>query len=192
MRVTIQLQGLTPLAMHNTRLADPEDHFTRAIKEITGKRKKTDVDQQEIARLEWHGSLYYDKTLGVSIPTWNVVRCLERAATVTRQGTTLVRALAVLQEAVPLEYEGPRDPEALYQRAEFRWRANVGVGRQRVIRVRPLFHQWGLHMEAELLEDVLDPADLRRIAALAGLAEGLGDGRKLGRGRFMAQVQEGA
>lgn len=189
MHIDLTLTGLTPLAMHNTRLADPDDPFTRAIKELTDKRKKTDADYAEIARLEWHGGLYYTPELGVYLPTWNLVRCLERAATISRQGTTLVRALAVTAEAAPLQYDGPREPEALWALPAHRWRTNVGVGQRRVLRMRPLFPRWSVQLDAELLDDVLSADDLRRIADLAGQAEGLGDGRKLGRGRFTAQLR---
>jgi len=43
--------------MHNGQLADPMNRFTKAIKEITGKRKKSDSDHMEISHLEFLGSL---------------------------------------------------------------------------------------------------------------------------------------
>jgi len=44
--------------MHNGQLADPSNWYSRAIKAISGKRGKTEADYQEMARLEWMGSLY--------------------------------------------------------------------------------------------------------------------------------------
>lgn len=188
MRTIIEFKGTTPLVMHNIRLADKRDEYARAIAEITGKRKRTESDDLDIERFEWRGGLYYDAEMGVYVPAWNVVRCLERAATITRQGASLIRALAVTTDRLPLTYEGPKDLDALAHRPEYQWRTSVGVQRNKVTRVRPIFRNWGLSLEAEVLEDVLNPDDLRRIAELAGRSEGLGDARKLGYGRFMIEM----
>jgi len=188
MKVIVQLKGATPLVQHNIRLADKLDDYTKQIAEITGKKKKTEADYADVEKLEWFGGLYYDPEVGIHVPAWNVVRCFERAATITKLGTTLIRALSVATLRLPLQYEGPASPEQLWKLAEFRWRVSVGVQRNKVTRMRPIFRHWGLDLEAELLEDVLDPDDLRRIIDLAGRSEGLGDARKLGYGRFTAEV----
>ncbi len=41
------------LMMHNGRTKDPLDPYAKALKKLTGKRKKTDADYLEISRLEW-------------------------------------------------------------------------------------------------------------------------------------------
>jgi len=188
MKVMVQLTGKTALVQHNVRLADKLDEYTKQIAEITGKRKKTEADEADIGKLEWFGGLYHDPEIGIYVPAWNVVRCFERAATITRLGTALIRAFAVSTDKLPLKYDGPAKPEKLWELQEYRWRTTVGVQRAKVTRVRPIFRRWSLELEAELLEDVLDPDDLRRIIDLAGRSEGLGDARKLGYGRFTAEV----
>ncbi len=188
MRVLLHLNGVTGLVMHNVRLADKRDQYAKAIKEITDKRKKTEADEEEIEKLEWFGGVYHDAEVGIHVPTWNVVRCLERAATVTRQGSTLVRAVAVLGDKAPLVYDGPKDLSQLWEKPEHRWRTTVGVQRSKITRMRPIFRRWALELEAELLEDVMNPEDFVSIAKLAGRSEGLGDARRLGYGRFTAEV----
>lgn len=189
MRVHLAFTGLTPLAMHNPRLSDPMDEYTKAIVEITSKRKKTDADHAEIARLEWHGGLYHTPELGVYLPAANVLRCLEDAAKITKQGTALLRAVALTSEGAPLQYDGPRSPEELWTQPLYRWRTMVGVQRGRVVRVRPIFRKWALSLDVELLEDLFNLSALAPIAELAGQSVGLGDGRKLGYGRFRAEVK---
>lgn len=49
------------MLMHNGQLADPSNEWARAIKEISGKRAKTAADYEEMARLEWLGSLYLNQ-----------------------------------------------------------------------------------------------------------------------------------
>lgn len=189
MRVALQVEGMTGLVMHNVRLADKQDEYAKAIAEINAKTRKTDSDYAEIMRLEWFGGLYHDPEIGVYLPTWNVIRCLERGGTIIKKGSAVIRSLAVMSDKVPIKYDGPRDLTALYDRPEFRWRTTVGVQRNKVTRMRPIFRKWSLNFEAELMEDVLNPSDFDRLAELAGQAEGLGDARKLGYGRFMVEVK---
>lgn len=188
MNVAIELTGMTGLVMHNERLADKQDEFARAIAEITSKRKKTAEDAAAIERLEFLGGLYYDPDVGVYVPAWNVVRCLEEAAKIRRLGTALIRALSVTTDRVVVEYSGPRKPPELWEAPAFRFRKSVGVQRNKVMRMRPIFRKWSVCLQAELLADVLDPSDLTEIANAAGRSIGLGDARKLGYGRFVAAV----
>ena len=46
--------------MHNARLANPLDPLVQEIKKLTGKRKKTEDDLLQIARLEWEGGFYFN------------------------------------------------------------------------------------------------------------------------------------
>lgn len=189
MRVALQIEGMTPLVMHNIRLADKADEYARAIKELNDKKTKTDADYDEIARLEWFGGLYHDSEIGVYLPTWNVLRCLERGGVIIKKGTDIFRAVVVTSDRAEVKYEGPRDIKQLWDRQEFRWRTTVGVQRSKVTRMRPIFRRWSMVVEAELMEDVLNPSDFERVVELAGRTAGLGDARKLGYGRFMAEVK---
>lgn len=189
MRILLKLTGRSGLVMHNPRMIDPEDEIVRAIAEITKKgSKQTDADRAEVARLEWFGGIYHDSEVGVHIPAWNVIKCINRGAVITRQGTDVLRAVSVLTDKLPLLYDGPRELVKLYDRPEFRFRKEVGIGQKKVMRVRPIFRKWSLEMEAELLEEAMNPDDLSRVATTAGLSEGLGDARKLGYGRFTVEM----
>ena len=189
MRIMLSLTGRTGMVMHNPRLVDPEDPYVRAIAEITSKgSKQTDADRAEVGKLEWFGGIYHDPEIGVYVPSWNVVKCINRGGVITREGTDVLRALSVLTEKVPLQYDGPTDLEELYARPEFRFRKEVGIGQKKVMRVRPIFRKWSLVMEAELLEEAMNPGDLLRVAETAGTSEGLMDARKLGFGRFDVEM----
>ena len=189
MRIVLKLTGRTGLVMHNPRMIDPEDEIVRAIKELTAKgSKQTDADRQQVARLEWFGGVYHDPEIGVYVPAWNVVKCINRGAVVTKNGKDVLRSLSVLTDRVPLQYDGPRDLAKLYDSPEFRLRKEVGVGQKKVMRVRPIFRRWSLSLEAELIEDLMNPGDLLRVTETAGLSEGLGDARALGYGRFGAEM----
>jgi hypothetical protein len=187
MKVRLQLQGVEPLLMHSDRLSDPLDPHAMALREVTSKRRKTDDDHREMARLEWRGSLYWSDRTGVYIPGRNIEKCLIEGARISRMGRQVERGLFVLSNEAKLEYDGPSDLDKLWADERFRDRRSVGVGARRVMRTRPLFPEWTTTVEAELDTAVLGLEDLKRIANEAGRQVGLGDFRPR-YGRFLATV----
>lgn len=187
MDIRIELTGTSPLLMHNAQLVDPDNPFTAEIATYTSKRKKTEDDRRAIERLEWFGGLYTDNGR-VVMPTGNIRKTFINAGKISKQGTQTGRALQFTDLNVPLAYEGPDDIEVLFKDSAFHNRCSVGVGQKRVIRVRPQFTQWAVVADALLLDEVMDLVDLQRVAGRAGLAEGLGDNRINGYGRFTVRV----
>jgi len=55
--ITFEVRGNLPLLMHNSRLASPLDKYSKELKSISGKRKKTDEDHELMALIEARGSL---------------------------------------------------------------------------------------------------------------------------------------
>jgi hypothetical protein len=121
MKIRMILEGTAPLLCHNIRLADPFDPIVRAIKEISGKRKKTDEDLQRMERLEFEGGLYLDEN-GPTMPGASIEKCLVEGARVTKQGKQVERGLIVTEMEIPLQYDGPRDVEGLWDDPQFRSR----------------------------------------------------------------------
>lgn len=192
MNITIELTGTTPLLMHNPRLADPQDPIAREMKMITAKRKKTDEDHEQLARLEWHGGLYTTEIDGrpvVSQPTAKVRKCLINAAKISKLGKSVERAVTLLQLDAPLGYEGPDSIDQISADQAFHSRLPVKVGTSRVMRVRPKFFPWSLAVDAMFFEDAgLNFHELLAIVEKAGIVEGIGDNRVNGYGRFVGKV----
>lgn len=189
MDIRLHLTGVSPLLMHNIELADPDNPFVQEIGTYTAKRKKTEDDRRAIEKLEWFGGLYTDNGR-IVMPTANVRKSLIQSGKISKQGTQVTRSLNFKDLHVPLVYDGPDDMEVLYKTPGFANRAAVGISGKRTMRVRPQFRAWAVVADALLLEDVMDLADLQRVAARAGVAEGLGDNRVNGYGRFTIQVTE--
>lgn len=189
MHVRIELKGRSPLVCHNIQLADPDNPVVKEIKALTSKREKTEDDRRAIERLEWFGGIYLAPGIdGPVMPTANLRRCLNEGAKITKHGKSLVRALSFADLAVPILYDGPRDLETMYADAAFRYRAPVKVGTAKTYRMRPIFREWQIVANAYLQEDMLDPAILQRVIDQTGIAEGLGDNRINGYGRFDGNV----
>lgn len=186
-KLSFKIVGVAPLIMHNGRLASPADEYARAIKEITSKRKKVDADYEEMARLEWLGSLYLLNS-EPCIPGYVLEGALigkGGAARKQRRGKEAAAGLFVMKD-FPLEYEGPRDPNELWKLEEFRLVRLVVVKTSRVVRTRPIFQKWGAIVEVEFNSDFVNADDVRLWMRIAGYECGLMDWRPK-TGRFDVQ-----
>jgi hypothetical protein len=205
MQVKLKLDGRTSyggsaLVMHNERLADPLDPFVQALSEITGKRKKTTADHEEIAHLEFLGGLYTTPALDYPlngskpkpcVPAWNVLRCLQDGGRRSKRGLDVPRGIYPLAECAEIQYEGPTDPEKLWQEGSFSLRKSVGIQRSRTMRTRPIFTDWQAELPVEVDATVFDLHTLKKIWKEAGIYAGLGEMRPV-YGRFIATVEESA
>jgi hypothetical protein len=199
-RIELILNGTTPLVTHNIRLADDRDPLVKQIKTLTARpaNRKTEAESLEIERLEWEGGLYYIDGIGYCVPTWGIIRTLEQAAKATREGTKVNRALSTEEQYTPIEFpDSHLPPEKLWLKEQYRWRTMVTVNNSRIARTRPCWpvdksgkQYWRLTAKLELEPTVLDFSGLQAIAERAGRIEGTFDARKLGYGRFTAELRQ--
>lgn len=182
---TFAIRGVAPLIQHNERLADPLNKWSRLVAEISKKRNKTEDDLMEMSRREWFGGLYHDDKLGVHVPERCLERMLRDGAAKEKRGKDVQAALIVIEPA-KLSYKGPKEPEAMWKSGDFLLRASVGIGKQRVIRSRPIFNEWALTFTVNYDETVLQASDLDRFIEVCGRLVGLQDWRPK-HGRFLVE-----
>jgi len=188
MNIRITLQGTSPLLMHNPQMVDPEFEINREIKALTSKRKKTDEDLKNIARLEWYGGLYQSDGVIVQ-PTAKARKCIVNTARISKLGKAVERAISFSDVYVPLVYQGPKNIDEIWKSGNFVSRLSVGVNGKRVMRVRPSFSPWAMQIDGLFVEDAgLNFDELVRVVELAGQVEGIGDNRINGYGRFTGKV----
>jgi hypothetical protein len=180
--LTVTLTGTAPCVMHNGQLSDPLNKYSRAIKEITGKRKKTDADHEETARLEWIGSLYVNEKGQVVWPSENIVSMLSAAARKRKEGQQAKSAILCDGDFV-LEYPGAKkDVNELWKDENFRLRVSVRVSQARVMRTRPIFRNWKLTTTVQYDPDLVNKKTVMEWFEIAGQQIGLSDWRpKFGR-----------
>lgn len=160
------LTGVAPLLMHNGQLSDPLNEWSKRIKTITDKRKRTEADHEEVSRLEWFGSLYL----------FNGEPCIPREAvkmTLIRAGTTLnkgpkVKPGIVCETHLVLAYDGPRDPKAMWEIEQFRYRTTKKQGTVRIVRTRPIFFPWETDLLLAFDDEKLNPGEVDEIVKIAG------------------------
>lgn len=170
------IKGITPLMLHSDRLANPFDALTKEIKALTGKRKKTEDDLQEIARLEWLGGLYSNDDAS-AMPGHNLFASIIGGAKLHKLGQAVKRSALVAEDTVTIQYDGPKSPAALFKQKAFVDMRTVKVGTARVLRCRPIFREWAATFSVNFDESGLQRADLDRCVEDAGRMVGLGDYR---------------
>ena len=183
--IRLKITGTRPLLMHSDKFANPLDPLTKAHKELTSKRKKTDEDHEAIAKSEWMGGLYIDEA-GPYLPGVNIESCLVAGGKLSKLGTQLKRSVEVLDEKCHLIYEGPRTAAGLWA-ARFYDARSVKVQTARLMRYRPLFRDW-----ACVVEISYDPESINREQVIKCLEDGgqycgVGDYRPKF-GRFTVEV----
>lgn len=173
----LKIRGRAPLLMQSGRLANPLDPLSKQIKQITSLRKKTDEDLLEILRLKFAGSLYWSEKSGVHLPAMNLERALFDGAKEYKLGKKFPLAAAIVEDELPLIYEGPKNPEELYADHNFVDVRMVKVGQSKVAMARPIFKVWGILATLAFNPDLMDERDVKMVVRAAG-NQGLGTFRR--------------
>ena len=189
--VQIRLQGVSPLLCHNGQTADPRNTYAKAMKAVSSKRKKTDADFDELARLEWLAGLYrIDGDL--VIPDYVIESTMIGGAKKSKRGPQAKCGLFFTEHA-SLQFDGKPDAitdetlSEMFASGDFTHTIGVKVGMAKVMRTRPVFRNWSIAAIAQYDPDVLNMRDVEEIAIDAGKLVGIGDWRPK-HGRFDAEV----
>jgi hypothetical protein len=186
-QVTLKITGTSPLIVHNGQLADPLNKISKAMKAVTGKRKKVDADYEEMARLEFLGGLYLKDQRPI-IPGVALEAMMINAAKKQRKGGDFKSGI-LIDDNPFIEYDGPTKPDDLWADERFRIVAGVKVGTSRVMRTRPMFSDWSLQFTVNFIEELINKRDIMEVAHIAGWQIGLCEWRPKF-GRFTAQAVE--
>lgn len=188
--MTLKVIGRIPLLMNNPSTINPLSPASKAIKELTGKRTKTDADQLEIMRLKYEAALYIDDKGPYAPSTW-LWKAGHAAAKKSKMGKMWEEAVTVREFRMPLEYNGPKTVDGLYGDGSTKF-VNVvdgKIGTSRVTVVRPIFPDWSLQATLDIDDEVLNPRDALAIMKTAGIRCGLGTWRQQ-YGKFNIELME--
>jgi len=181
------------LLCHNGQTADPRNTYAKAMKAVSSKRKKTDADFDELARLEWLAGLYRFRD-EIVIPDYVLEAVFINGAKKSKRGPQAKCGLFFTDHAV-LNF--PNKPEQIndetlsemFDSGEYTHTVGVKVGMAKVMRTRPMFRHWSMNATASFDPDVLNLRDIEEIAVDAGKLVGIGDWRPK-HGRFTAGIRE--
>lgn len=183
----VRLTGVSPLIMHNaTELVDPISPTMEEIRSITSKKKKTADDYWAKFKLEWKAGLWLNPEGRIVIPRNALLAMVRDSAKTWNDGKEITRSAEVPNDAL-LEYDGPNDPEKLWERGPFRDVRSVKVQQSRVMRCRPIFRQWAVEFDFMWLAEFVDEHMINQYLANGGFRIGIGDFRPY-YGRFKHEI----
>lgn len=181
-KIRVTIKGIVPLLMHSSRLANPMNETAKAMKKISAKRKKTDDDFAELAKLEWHGSAYADSEGYPCLTNDQLDGVLQAGARKAKLGQVFKSSVFVTNPTARLRYGKDLKMEDLWGVAEHVDVRSVAVQRNRVMRTRPVFPTWGTTFEVGYYSDQVDRDQVVKALEDGGALSGVGDFRpKFGR-----------
>lgn len=187
-QIKVKITGTSPLLMHADTFANPLHPMTKAHKELTSKRKKTDEDHEAIARSEFISSCYWNESGGFHIPGQNLDACLINAAKLQKLGVKFKQGVQVLEDELSLKEKLPATPAALWDDGGYTDARGVKVGTAKIIRYRPLIRTWNTEATVVFNPDVVNEGEVKKALEDAGALIGLGDYRPRF-GRFKVEIQ---
>ena len=188
-RLEFEIRGISPLICHNGHLANPMNKWSKQLKEISGKRKKTDSDFEAMAKIEWFGGLYVDENDCPIIPGVNIESMMASAGAAQKLKKVFTAGL-ISDGNWPIKYDGPKTAAAIWEKAAFQFidQRNVKLnGKVSIVRTRPIFRKWSLKFSLDYLPDLLNHDQVKQALIAAGRIIGLGDFKpKFGRFEVVA------
>jgi hypothetical protein len=179
--VEYKIRGIAPLIMHNGQTADPLNKFSRQLKEISGKRKKTEEDYAEMARIEWHAGLYVNADGFAILPASILESAIQEGARKQKLGKQFKSSVFVDDDAV-LEIGAKKKAVDLWGDDNYRDTRGVKVGMARIMRTRPIFAKWSTSVVITFDNEQVNLQDVHRSVIDTGSKVGLCDYRpKFGR-----------
>lgn len=178
-----KFSGVAPMLHANPQGVSRSFPLTQRMKEINAKKtRRTDADYAELADLEVESRLYFDRDIGVYVPTrWISEAVARKAFAVAKISKTSTRgALFMSADRVPLEYRGKRGVKTaadVVKNPAFRHAMILPQGQVRVEKNSPIFHDWSFTVEMEFDDKVFDRKDLQRIIEETAHYVGFGDFR---------------
>lgn len=188
----IKIESVAPMLQHNGDLASAKNPFAKRIKDISGKRKKTDADLEAMGDLEFRGGLYLTQAGEITVPPILLESFLVEGAKMHKEGQIALAGLFVEQEGIEFSFAGPKTVDERLKDPACRLTRRVKVQRNTVERVRPIFHDWTLSFQASVIVQMVPEDMLKRWASSAANFKGLGDWRpRYGRGELVSVVKVG-
>lgn len=199
-QANVTFTGTIGLVLDNIDTADPENETAMLIKQITDKDEMTEEDRKRKDLLAYQGCFYKDD-LGNLVMPWRSIKRALRSGAYLIGGTTLSGKMDAGIEPgataieFPLQYEGPSDPNKLYDDQRFKLRLMVNKNpssskKAMVPSVRPILPEWSLTFPVTVFNEVIGWDRFVRAVEITGKSVGIGNARKLGYGRFAVSVRQ--
>jgi hypothetical protein len=188
--LNFEIIGVEPLLMNNPQAADPFNGYSKVMKEITGKKKKTEDDLLELRKYEAQSKVYLDKEIGIYVPsTWVMASLAGASYNKAKISKAMVRSSVFPTESkLKLNYDGQelvKGVEDISGNPKFVTILLLKQGQNKLPKAAPIFHNWSFQCELEFDSTIINRRDLVGILQYASNYGGFGDFRPTyGRAQF--------
>lgn len=188
-QLTVKLISNGPLLLNSDRLANPLAPETKAHKKMTGdvKLKATDEGQLMIAHSEYMAAFYKGEMEGIIIPTLNIRKSLIMGARGWKAGKKVEGGIVFLNEHAMFNFDGPKDPQELWDSGEFVDVRSVVISNRRVMKYRPMLREWWLETDIIYDPSMINKEELLTWWEQAGRICRIGDFRSVF-GRYTVEL----
>ncbi len=170
----VEIEGETPLLIHNGRTSNPLDEYSKKMKLITSKRKKTDEDFEKLLDIGWHASLYWNDKIGLYMPVENLQAALHKACKKHKMGNHVSGFIFGEKLGFPILVDGHESLPALEKNKDYRFIKAVTIQRSKTLSCRAIFPKWDLHFNFEVDDTILSEDDVTMILNTMSKRIGLG------------------
>lgn len=174
--LSFKIQGVIDLIVHNGQTADPLNPAAKALKEISGKKDKTDADYNQMAEIEWQAGLYLNAKEQPIMPGMCIEAMIVSAAKVQRDGLKAKCGIMVPEDALII-HDGPKTLKGLHDNPRFWDKRAVKIKANKVMRTRPVFPIWAMEFDVHYDTAIFNPDKIRQFLEIAGKRIGMGDFR---------------
>jgi hypothetical protein len=170
--IKVKLKSDGPLLMHALPQGQEEKIHD------TGK----EFDPKE----EAEKGLYRDKEGKIYFPSKWIKGCIESSAKGVKKGlvnlrSKVIQAVSIYPPRIYPEKLSNYEIDQQYVRLQ---------GRNLILRSRPRFDEWEIEFEINFDEEIISSADIQKLLERGRKFIGIGDGRKIGYGRFKMEEFE--
>lgn len=181
-----KIKSVCPLLEHDDKTANPFNVYTKQLKAITSKRKKTEDDLLEMARIEWLSALYYTPQSSYFMKAECFEGSFYEAAKTKKLGKMFKEAVRIPDNPAFHFMHETLSPDKLFERDEYKDFRTVKIQRAKVLRCRPIFSAWSCEVEVWYEETRLNEQEIIDVVNYAGRYIGLCDYRPK-YGRFVVE-----
>jgi len=174
----VKIKGASPLIMHNSEGADPENKWSKEMAPLKAKRKKTESDSKSIRDLSFISSLYWSAELdGIYMPVDNVSKMILEAGRACDQRSAKKQIVGVSFDKYlgwPLNVKNRSDIELLKNDESTKYFKIVTIGKAKVPSVRAIFKEWSFEFNIVIDCSIVNPSTIENWIEYAGKRVGLG------------------
>ena len=183
--------GNNEIRMNNPQSADSLNKYAKAMKEINSihHTKKTDADKEKLENISIESKLYFNKELGVWIPsTWVMAGLGGVSFKLVGIGKKVIReGVFMNQDKLKLNYTGMKTVkkiEDVVLNPDFKAVEFHKIGTAKIAKGTPKFDNWSFDIDLDFDEEVITETEIVACIKMMVTRKGFGDFRPTyGRGQ---------